>query len=305
MNEILKKKLAVIMGGTSAERDISLKSGGAILNALLGMGANVIGIDAANSLIETLRKERIDLAFIALHGKFGEDGTVQGLLEAMNIPYTGSGILASSLAMDKVMSKRVFKSVGIPTPNFMAINKKTFTPSFNVEIPFPLVVKPSREGSTFGISILNEPGKLKNAIDEAFAFDTEVLIEEYIGGMELTVGILGDEALPVIDIIPNTGFYDFESKYTKGATEYIVPARLESNTASTLRKLALDAHNALGCSGVSRVDFRMDKKNYEPYVLEVNTIPGMTETSLLPKAAAVAGYSFEDLVMKILSFALL
>jgi len=292
-----QKRIGVIMGGTSRERDVSLKTGNAILSALERQNANVVGIDSADALVNKLRDENIEVAFIALHGKHGEDGTIQGLLEFMGIPYTGSGVLASALAMDKVLSKKIFQVEKIPTPAFEVMSEpKTYTGC----IPFPLVVKPSREGSTLGISIVRYIEDFDNAVQDAFRYDPQVLVEEFIDGMELTVGVLCEEALPVIEIVPANGFYDFKSKYTAGMTEYIVPARIDDDVALNLQKIALQTHRALGCRGVSRVDYRMDKKTGKAYVLEVNTIPGMTETSLLPKAAAQAGYTFDDLVVKIL-----
>jgi len=292
-----QKRIGVIMGGTSRERDVSLKTGNAILSALKRLNANVIGIDSADSLINKLRDENIKVAFIALHGKNGEDGTIQGLLEIMGIPYTGSGVLASALAMDKVLSKKIFQVEKIPTPAFEVMSEPK---AYTGRIAFPLVVKPSREGSTLGISIVQKAEDFDDAVREAFLYDSQVLVEEFIDGMELTVGILGEEALPVIEIVPASGFYDFKSKYTAGMTEYIVPARIDDDVALDLRETALRTHRALGCEGVSRVDYRIDKKTGKAYVLEINTIPGMTQTSLLPKAAAEAGYSFDDLVVKIL-----
>jgi len=295
----MTKRIGVIMGGRSRERDVSLRTGSAILNALEREGADVVGIDSAEFLIEKLKKEKVEVAFIALHGKYGEDGTIQGLLEMIGIPYTGSGVLASALAMNKNLSKKVFQAVGIPTPRFELLESEDL--SYTSNIPFPLVVKPSSEGSTFGISIVRKADDLGDAIKLAFSCDSQVLVEEFIDGTELTVGILGEEALPVIEIVPSGGFYDYKAKYTKGMTEYIVPAKIDDGMAEVLQKIAIDAHNTLGCRGVSRVDYRLDKDS-NPYVLEVNTIPGMTETSLLPKAAAKVGYSFGQLVLKILEY---
>ncbi|MBM7557932.1 D-alanine--D-alanine ligase family protein [Halanaerobacter jeridensis] len=307
------KTIAVIRGGKSAERKISLKTGKAILNALKSKNYTVVDIDPKEDLHQQLADNKIDIAFIALHGRYGEDGTIQGFLEMEGIPYTGSGVLGSALAMDKVSSKRVFEQMEISTPEFIVLkkeeycnNKADIKTKIEEEFSLPVVVKPALEGSSLGLSITKDPSDLLGDIDQAFDYDEEVLIENYIPGREITVGILGNkelEALPVIEIRPREGVYDYEAKYTKGATKFIIPAELDETVYAKAQNLALQAHRALNCQGVSRVDMRVNP-NGEVYVLEVNTIPGMTETSLLPQAAAKSGLEFPELVEKILKLAI-
>ncbi|MGM0369226.1 MAG: D-alanine--D-alanine ligase [Bacillota bacterium] len=307
------KTIAVIRGGKSAERDISLKTGKAILTALQSKGYDVVDIDPKQNLHQQLAENDIDLAFIALHGRYGEDGTIQGFLELEEIPFTGSGVLGSALAMDKVSSKRIFKEMGIQTPDFMVLEKETYQDdwselkaSIKEELSFPIVVKPALEGSSLGLSITESEADLLADVKQAFKYDEQVLIEDYIPGQEITVGLLGTDelqALPVIEIKPKDGVYDFDAKYTKGATEFVIPAELEETTYDQAQSLALQAHKALNCSGVSRVDLRVAPSG-EAYVLEVNTIPGMTETSLLPQAAAEFGIDFPELVEQILKLSI-
>jgi D-alanine-D-alanine ligase len=307
------KTIAVIRGGKSAERDISLKTGKAILTALQSKGYNVVDIDPKHNLHQQLAENDIDLAFIALHGRYGEDGTIQGFLELEEIPFTGSGVLGSALAMDKVSSKRIFKQTGIQTPDFMVLEEGTYLDnwselkaSIKEKLSFPVVVKPALEGSSLGLSITESEIDLLEDVKQAFKYDEQVLIEDYIPGQEITVGLLGTDqlqALPVIEIKPKDGVYDFDAKYTKGATEFIIPAELDETTYEQAQSLALQAHQALNCSGVSRVDLRVTPSG-EVYVLEVNTIPGMTETSLLPQAAAEFGIDFPELVEEILKLSI-
>lgn len=296
-------KIAVLMGGTSSEREVSLRTGRAIENALRSQGFQVVGIDADGQIANKLTAERIDLVFLALHGKNGEDGSVQGLLEIMGIPYTGSNVLASALAFHKARTKAVLSFHNIPTPRFAVLSQADFLsqPEETEKLvwKYPVIVKPCEEGSTFGVSLVRSPADLEAACAHAFRYGREALIEDFIDGREVTVGILGNQTLPVVEVIPLSGFYDYESKYTPGKTEYVVPARLEENLYQQVQYWGLQAHRALGCRGVSRVDIRIDRQG-NPFVLEVNTIPGMTETSLLPKAARVAGISFEELVKRIL-----
>ena len=289
------------MGGLSREREISLKTGKAILKALTDKGYNAHPIDVGYDIAETLLRERIECAFVALHGRFGEDGTIQGMLELMRIPYTGSGVLASALAIHKVMCKKVFHSERIPTPAYEVVKRGELekTPLRHLSLPLPLVVKPAREGSTFGISIVRKEGELLPALQEAAKFDEEILVEEFIRGKEVTVGLLGDLPLPVIEIVPKSGFYDFHSKYTKGETQYIIPARIPREKYLYSQDIGLKAYEALGCSGCARVDLMTDEEG-NPFVIDVNTMPGMTETSLLPQAAAFAGIAFEELTERIL-----
>jgi len=296
-----KKRVAVMMGGISREREISLKTGKAILKALTEKGYMVTPIDVGDDVAEKLVKEKIEYAFLALHGRFGEDGTIQGMLELMRIPYTGSGVLASALAMHKIMSKKFFHCEKIPTPRFEVFQREEIKkdPSKKISLPLPIVVKPAREGSTIGISIVRKDEELGPALKKAGEYDEEILVEEFMKGREITVGILENIPLPVIEIVPKSGFYDYHSKYTKGETQYILPARIPREKYLYAQEIGLRAFQELGCSGVGRVDLMTDEDE-SPFVIDVNTMPGMTETSLLPKAASYAGIPFEDLVERIL-----
>jgi len=298
---LMKKKVGVMMGGLSREREISLKTGKAVLKALAEKGYNVCPIDVDEGVAEILLKEKIEFAFLALHGRLGEDGTIQGMLELMRIPYTGSGVLASALAIHKIMAKKFFICEGIPTPRFAAFQREEVKkdPSKTIPFPLPLVVKPAREGSTIGVSIVKEEKEWAPALEEAGRFDDEILVEEFVSGKEITVGILGDIPLPVIEIAPKSGFYDYHSKYTKGETQYVIPARVPREKYLYAQEISLKAFRVLGCSGCARVDLMTDEGG-DPYVIEVNTMPGMTETSLLPQAASYAGISFGELVERIL-----
>jgi D-alanine-D-alanine ligase len=300
-SSIRKKRIAVMMGGFSQEREISLKTGKAILKALTEKGYTVIAIDIRDSVPEKLVKEKIECAFLALHGRFGEDGTIQGMLELMRIPYTGSGVLASALAMHKIIAKKLFLYEKIPTPRFEVFQKEEVKKGLlkEISLPFPLVVKPAREGSTIGISIVRKEEEFGPALQKAGGYDEEILVEEFMKGREITVGILEDIPLPIIEIVPKSGFYDYHSKYTKGETQYILPARMPREKYLYAQEMSLNAFQILGCSGVARVDLMTDG-NENPFVIDVNTMPGMTETSLLPKAASYAGIPFEDLVERIL-----
>jgi D-alanine-D-alanine ligase len=296
-----KKKIAVMMGGLSREREISLRTGKAIQRALNEKGYQALAIDVGQEIAETLLKEKIDIAFIALHGRFGEDGTIQGMLELMRIPYTGSGVLASALALHKIMAKKLFLCENIPTPAYEVFRREEIekNPLRTASLPLPLVVKPAREGSTIGVSIVRKEQEWVPALREAEKYDEEILVEEFLKGKEITVGILEDIPLPIIEIAPKSGFYDYHSKYTKGETEYIIPARIPREKYLYAQEISLKAFQVLGCSGCARVDLMADEDG-NPFVIDVNTMPGMTETSLLPKAAGYAGISFEDLVERIL-----
>lgn len=297
--QMLEKKIAVLMGGLSAEREISLKTGNACLKALQELSYQAIAVDAGPDLPEQLREGKIDVAFIALHGRFGEDGRVQGLLEMLQIPYTGSGVLASSLAIDKVMTKKMLLYHELPTPGFEFMRPGDSSEQLLERCHhLPLVVKPSREGSTIGITIARSQEALRDGIDSAAALDGTVLVEEYIDGVELTVSVLNGEALPIIQIVPKAGFYDFHAKYTAGETEYLLPAPIDADCYHRIQQVAVSACATLGCRGAARVDFMLREREF--YCIEVNTIPGMTETSLLPKAAAKAGIGFPQLVEQIL-----
>lgn len=305
-----KKKVGVLMGGPSAEREVSLNTGRAILSALQDKGYDATGIDLdPPHFVEQLREAGIEVVFIAIHGKFGEDGALQGALDLLGMPYTGSGVLASAVAMDKAISKRLFLASGIPTPRsciYAETEKgRDLAGEIKTEFGIPVVVKPSAQGSSIGVVIVEKEEALAAAIQEAFLYSDHIVVEEFISGKELTVAIIGGEkaeALPVIEIVPCSGKYDYHSKYTKGATEYIVPARLDEGVTSNIQRVAIEVFELLGCKGVARVDVMLDCNN-QPYVLEINTIPGMTATSLVPKAAAAIGVSFADLCERLLLMA--
>lgn len=297
------KRIAVLMGGRSGERQVSLKTGTAVLQALQRSGYTAAAVDAGGDLCTQLRENPVDAAFIALHGPFGEDGTVQGLLELLGIPYTGSGVLASALAMNKVAAKKLFCYHGIPTPAFQSFAVTAADAdacAAAVELPLPVVVKPAEEGSTIAVSITHCHDDLAAAIAAAFRHCPEVLVEEYVPGRELTVGLLDREALPVIEIVAPGGFYDYAAKYAPGATTYSVAPHLPPGLGEYLQRTAVAAAEALGCCGAVRVDFRGTDTG-DTRVLEINTIPGMTETSLLPMAARQAGIGFDALVERILA----
>lgn len=298
-------KVGVIAGGISSEREVSLRSGQAVFNALKELGFNAVFIDAGKDLCEKIKEEKIDVAFLVLHGGWGENGAVQGMLEVMGIPYTGSGVLSSALAMDKEATKKIFIYHGIPVPPFKVVYKQEyFSLSFNLEpLNFPLVVKPAEEGSSVGVNIVKNEVELKSALENAFKYGQRAILEKFIEGREIHIGVLGDKALGGVEVRPKKGFYDYESKYTKGLTEYILPPEINNDLYEKLKDLGLKAHKALGCKGGTRVDMIVDS-NGNPYVLEVNTIPGMTETSLLPKISQLSGYDFKGLVKEILELAL-
>ncbi len=294
------KKIGVLMGGLSAEREVSLKSGMAVHLALLQMGYNAKAIDAGRDLAEILRKERIEVAFIALHGRYGEDGCVQGILELLGIPYTGSGVLASALAMHKLYSKQAFVAAGLTITPYAAVRRGESCTASDLPFQLPVVVKPVQEGSSVGVSIVKSPEGVQAALDVAFKYDEMVLVEQYVKGREVQVGILDNRAIGAIEIVPKKEFYDFEAKYSDGMAEHFFPARLDTGTYERVKQEGLKAHQALGCDGYCRVDFLVTDAG-ECYLLEVNTLPGMTALSLLPEIAQKgAGLSFEQLVERIL-----
>lgn len=300
MSEIESKKIAVLMGGFSAEREVSLASGAAVHQALLARGYDAVAIDVGRDLPQRLASEGVGAAFIALHGRYGEDGCVQGLLELMKIPYTGSGVLASALAMHKLYSKQTFVSSGILTAPFHHFRKDQQVSPADFSFGLPLVVKPVQEGSSVGISIVRDESELAAAMELAFRYDDDVLVEQFIKGQEVQVGILDDCPMGAIEIVPKNEFYDFEAKYTSGMAEHIFPARLEKALYEKALQVGLAAHSALGCRCYSRVDLLVTPGG-ECYVLEVNTLPGMTALSLLPEIAAKgAGITFEALVDRII-----
>ena len=302
-------RIALLAGGTSGERQISLASSQGAGAALREAGFNVVTLDPANKEdLKALIDESFDVAFLCMHGKGGEDGTLQGMLELLGIPYTGSGVWSSSTAMDKSKSKVHYAKAGIPTPGSITMFSKSDCTPQQIEalLGSRVVVKPATEGSALGVTIVDGVDRVGAALDEAFSIDSEVLVERFVDGTELTVAVLGNEdaqALPVIEIVPQNEFYDFESKYAPGGSQHICPARLDDETTKRVQELALAAHKALGCAGLSRTDIILDKEG-RSWVLETNTLPGMTATSLLPDAGHAAGISFSELCTKLIEYAL-
>lgn len=294
------KKIGLLMGGRSSEREVSLKTGEAILEVLKQRGYQVCPIDAEGDLVAKLVKEKIEVAFIALHGKYGEDGSIQGMLEIMGIPYTGSGILASALAMNKIASRKIFQHHKLPVPDYRTLKRNDLLDTFSFsDYGFPLVVKPAKEGSSVGISIVKEEPRLKEALDLAFQYDEKIVIERYIGGRDIQVGILNDRPLGAIEILTREEFYDYKAKYAPGLSKHVFPAPLPEEKYDEALELGIKAHRVLGCEGATRVDLIMDVKNFF-HILEVNTLPGMTATSLLPEIAQGVNINFSDLVEEIL-----
>ncbi|MDO8886932.1 D-alanine--D-alanine ligase [Candidatus Oleimmundimicrobium sp.] len=313
MNQSKKPRVAVLLGGRSKEREISLVTGEEIYKALIQNGYPAFKIELNEDVVENLKKERPDVVFVALHGRYGEDGTVQGMLELLDIPYTGSGVLASAVGINKAATKRIFKAEGIPTPDFQVFthrsfqaNKQEIIDDLPKKLGLPLVIKPVNEGSTIGMSIIKEKENLPEAIETAFEYDEEVLVEKFIEGTEITVGVLGNEKpqpLPTLEITHNSEMYDYETKYTEGLSRHIIPARIPEEQRKAAQEMAVRIHEILGCRGFSRADFIVSADG-TPYTLEVNTIPGMTPLSLFPDAARAAGIEFSELVSKIVEFAL-
>ncbi len=336
-------RVAVLMGGRSAEREVSLSTGRQVLAALDPQKYEAYPVDTATLSIDRicgaaaaggttspgrevpadpfatlpsaeslLSGRKPDVAFICLHGRFGEDGTIQGMLELLEIPYTASGVLASALAMNKVMSKKIYQAEGIPTPAGVVLRGREEAEAYlrgfrsgTAAVQCPAVVKPSEQGSTIGITIVQNPADMPAALETALAFDQEVLVEEFIEGIEITGPVLGNsrpECLPLVEIVPNSGFYDYEAKYTPGATDEIVPARISPEQTRLAQELSVRSHQALGCRGCSRTDMLVAEDGI--WVLETNTIPGMTPTSLLPRSAEAAGISFPALVDRLIAYAL-
>ena len=303
------RKIGVLLGGLSSEREVSLRSGEAVLAALRQRGHDAVPIYVDRDLDVALRQEQIEVAFIALHGRWGEDGCVQGLLEMLGIPYTGSDVLASALAMHKAKAKELFRLHNLPTPAYYTLTGAQLAgdtggpesplginelAAIHGDFGFPCVVKPVREGSSVGVSICHELGELGPAVLRALRFDDEILVERFIAGKEISVAILGDRALGAVEIAPRDGFYDYANKYTRGATDYFVPPRVSPERYRGLLTQALRAHRALSCHGATRVDMMVSESGNE-FILEVNTLPGLTPTSLVPKIADAAGISFGEL----------
>jgi len=295
-------KVAVLMGGKSAEREVSLKSGGMVLAALRKKGVDAHPFDPRERNVQDLTKERFARAFIALHGRFGEDGTVQGVLEWLGIPYTGSGVLASALAMDKVRTKRMWQAEDLPTAPYLVLNKDTDFKAAAKKLGVPLFVKPASEGSSVGMSKVKRAGDLEEAFALAVNYDPVVIAEKFVDGPELTVAIVGESVLPVIKIETPREFYDYEAKYLANDTRYLIPSGLPAAKEKQIQALSLKAFQALGCRGWARVDVMLDKRG-RAYLLEINTSPGMTDHSLVPMAAKAVGVSYEDLCLRILEMA--
>lgn len=293
-------KVVVLFGGKSGEREVSIKSGSAVLAALQRQGVSAHAFDPAERPLHDL--ESFDVAMINLHGRFGEDGAMQGALELLGIPYTGSGVMASAIGMDKWRTKMVWSAAGVSTPAFELVTANSDFVAIEKKLGLPLFVKPANEGSSIGISKVKQVGGLKAAYELAAKSDPLVIAEQFVGGGEYTVGILGDRALPIVRIVPKNEFYDFEAKYLRDDTEYLCPCGLSAEKEAQIQQEALQAFNAIGCSGWGRVDFLMDDAGNH-YFLEVNTSPGMTDHSLVPMAAKAAGISFDDLVIRILELA--
>ncbi len=294
-------KVAVLLGGTSGEREVSLKSGAAVLAALKRQGVDAQAFDPAERNLSELAQ--FDRVFNALHGRGGEDGTMQGALELMDIPYTGSGVMASSVGMDKWRTKLLWKALNIATPDFEMVNEDSDFAAIEEKLGLPLFVKPANEGSSIGITKVKQKGGLQPAWILAAKADPLVIAEKFVGGGEYTVGILGEAALPIIRIVPKNEFYDFEAKYLRDDTEYLCPCGLSAEKEALIQRQALQAFKAIGCKGWGRVDFLMDEAGNH-FFLELNTNPGMTDHSLVPMAAKATGMSFDELVMNILSMTL-
>ncbi len=301
-------RIGVLMGGVSSERDVSLRSGKAVVEALTKSGCTVEGIEIntqdRDEIADLLRSMHLGLAFIALHGKFGEDGVIQSILEELNIPYTGSASRVSEVTFNKVSTQKALRAGGLPVADFFVAEAALVDLDAIMATlkDFPVVVKPSCEGSSFGVTVAHFRDDLPSALDHAFEYGPQAIIERFIDGRELTVGILDRQTLPIVEICPHNQFFDYQSKYQKGLTDYIVPAQLPADVADHVSQIALKAHQALGCECYSRVDIRLDKDN-RPYILEINTIPGFTETSLFPKAARQAGVDFTNVCLKLIQLA--
>ena len=292
-------KVAVLLGGRSAEREVSLKSGSMVLNALKSRGVDAHPFDPAERGLDELAKQKFERAFIALHGRFGEDGTVQGVLEWLGIPYTGSGVLASALAMDKLRTKRIWQAEKLPTPPYAVLDKDSDLRAVAKRLGVPLMVKPASEGSSIGMSKVSRAAALDEAYALAANYDRIVIAEKFVEGTELTVGILGERVLPIIKLETPREFYDYQAKYVADDTRYIIPSGLAAKKEKDVQALCLKAFRTLGCAGWGRVDLMLDRRG-RPQLLEVNTSPGMTDHSLVPMAARAVGLSYADLCLQIL-----
>jgi D-alanine-D-alanine ligase len=306
-------RVAVLKGGRSLERQVSLKSAAQVEDALERLGHEVIAIDAGSDLVSRLREAEADVAFVAMHGRDGEDGTVQELLEIVGVPYTASGVSSCIRCMDKVIAKHALRDAGLPTPDFYAFNETAFRelgaaealPAIEERLDFPIVVKPAAGGSALGIKFAGTAADVPGALVSAFSYDTKVLLERHVAGRDLAISILegddGPEALPIVEAVPNEGdAYDFEARYEIGRTTFVCPAELDDEMAARAQQVALDAYRVLGCYGFARVDLMLEYETGELYILEANAIPGLTETSLLPQAAEAAGIGFDELIARVL-----
>jgi len=294
----MSTKIAVLMGGPSSEREVSLSSGKAMFAACAALGYDAISLEFENDILSHLDTlKSVDIVLIALHGGIGENGRIQGMFESLGIRYTGSDALSSAICMDKHISKLLAEDVGIATPRWKRIRKGQSI--YKNEFDYPFVVKPNSEGSTIGLTIVHNENDYDSAVEEAFKYDDEILIEEFISGKEITVSIVGEDVLPIIEIRPEHGLYDYECKYTKGMTEYICPAELNEDLTKRIKQTAFEVYKLLKCRHYGRVDLRLDNNN-QHWFLELNTLPGMTDTSLVPKAAKATGISFEQLIGKII-----
>jgi D-alanine-D-alanine ligase len=306
-------RVAVLKGGGSLERQVSLRSGARVEDALQRLGHDVVARDVGGDLVSRLRSEAPDVAFVAMHGRDGEDGTVQELLEILGIPYTASGVSACMRCADKVLSKHAMSDAGLPTPDFYSFTETAFKelgaaealPAIEERLEFPIVVKPADQGSALGIKFARSPTDVPQALVAAFSYSHKVLLERHVHGRELAASILGDEPLPIVEAVPREeDFYDFSARYTIGRTSFVCPAQLGDELTERAQALALAVFELLGCRGFARVDLMLEEGSGELYVLEVNAIPGLTETSLLPQAAEAAGIDFDQLISRIVEMAL-
>ena len=296
-------KVGVLMGGNSAEREVSLKSGAAVLAALQRQGVDAHAFDPAKRSLGDLAMAEFDRVFIALHGRYGEDGCIQGALELMGLPYTGSGVMASAIGMDKWRTKLLWQAAGLPTPDWALLEANSDFAAIEKQLGLPIFVKPAREGSSIGMSKVKQPDELKAAYEKAAEFDSLVLAEKFVDGGEFTCAILGGQPLPMIHLVPKNEFYDYEAKYLRDDTEYRCPCDLPAEQEKAIQVLCLRAFNVVGCQGWGRVDVMLDSKA-NPYLLEINTSPGMTDHSLVPMSARVAGIDFDALCLRILEMTL-
>ncbi len=308
VRRLRKRKIGVLMGGWSSEREISLLSGQRVLNSLKGQGFQAVGIDISRNFTDQIKRAKIDLAFVILHGRPGEDGTIQGYLDLLGVPYTGSGVTASAICIDKVISKMLFERVGIPTPPYFLIESGADVAAIVAEAEkqfgYPMIAKPRSEGSSVGIELLEGRRGAVERCERVRRGFGDILLEQFVPGMIATVGILVEEPLPILELVPRQqAFYDYEAKYTRGETEFVLPARLDPKVADKIKELALKAHKLMGCSGFSRIDLLV-RQGKLPYFLEINTLPGLTDISDFPAEAEHAGISYDEMIFRILADAL-